>query len=103
MENSIIRTVTIPLSEYEFLKDTIQQLQIFKNNNGYLIEEYSSYRHTKYYCVIKDIFIEKLSDEIKQYRKINQEYLVTNNGLRNEIKKLKSIKLKTLFQKIFNL
>ena len=102
MENNLIATVTISLSEYEALKNKLEQLDNFKKNNGFLIEEYSSHRHTRYYCVDKDLFIEKLADEIKQYRKINQEYLVTNNGLRIEIKKLKSIKLKTLYQKIFN-
>ncbi len=99
MENSIIRSVTIPLSEYEFLKDSIQQLQTFKKNNGYLIEEYNGYRHTRYYSLDKEKFAEKLGVEIKEYRKEISKLL----SELTEIKSKKKLIKKSFFKKFFNI
>jgi mevalonate kinase len=99
MENSIIRSVIIPLSEYEFLKDSIQELQTFKKNNGYLIEEYNGYRHRIYYSLDKEKFAEKLAEEIKEYRKENSKLL----SELTEIKSKNKLIQKSFLKKLFNI
>jgi hypothetical protein len=65
----MIPTVTVSLERYNSLLDEIAEFKLFKNNKCYFIEEYSNYRHTKYYSLNENEFAKKIQFEIDEYKK----------------------------------
>lgn len=90
------RTVTIPLSEYEYMKDEIKELNTYKNTKSYFIEEYyGSYSHKKMYAVNGDSLLEIFS---RDYEKYKNEIKELNKEIA-QLKKASDCRLCNLFKK----